>query len=418
MLQGIVNSSTKTITTNGYKGIYVSFDVHAISKHFPSCNKMPKTDVAYIQLCKKYKLTFVNECLPYVELIKDVFVNDNLSYLNEDSDKVTLNIYGLYYSEKLKDYAKSKECHELVVRKYNSSVAMQQLGRYYCLYEKDYDKAKYYHNLAYETDKTCNGSMSMLGSYYTNIEKNYEKGMECYHKAIERGSIWAMFNIAVIYEELGNYEMSIKYYLMAIENKHSGAMVNLGSYYDRLQDPDTALIYYQMSVKYNQVYGMVCAGNVYRKRKNYDEMCKYYFMAIERDCTNAMICYSTYLFIIKRDKELGTKYLVKALEMGDNHSLATLKIFFKNTPKNLTELYNILYKLENKSKEVLDELYAIKCKVFDINYEFNKNAENVKECIICNENEIHLQFICGHEVCCNCFKKMGNKCFYRCNCKM
>jgi len=78
----------------------------------------------------------------------------------------------------------------------------------------------------------------------------------------------------------------------------------------------------------------------------------------------------------------------------------------------------LLYKVESKNdliKEKINELTKNK-QVLDYHnkIKLSKRLNNYKDCIICyEENCLHINFNCGHEVCYNCYPEM-KKCFYNC----
>ena len=54
--------------------------------------------------------------------------------------------------------------------------------------------------------------------------------------AIEKGNVYAMFNIGDYYETIEkNYDEAEKYYIMAIEKCNDKSMNNLGLYYETIE---------------------------------------------------------------------------------------------------------------------------------------------------------------------------------------
>ena len=45
--------------------------------------------------------------------------------------------------------------------------------------------------------------------------------------------------------------------------------------------------------------------------------------------------------------------------------------------------------------------------------EINMNQNNIKDCIICYENILHIPFNCSHEICINCYC-LVDRCYYKC----
>ena len=42
------------------------------------------------------------------------------------------------------------------------------------------------------------------------------------------------------------------------------------------------------------------------------------------------------------------------------------------------------------------------------------NQNNIKECRICIEDNNNITFLCGHEICVDCYCRL-TKCYYNCN---
>jgi TPR repeat protein len=104
--------------------------------------------------------------------------------------------------------------------------------------------------------------------------------------AIEKGNVYAMYNLGLYYnEEEKDYEQMKKYYLMAIEKGYDDAIFNLGFYYEDVE-------------------------------KDYEQMKKYYFMAIEK---------------------------------GNQYAIWRLKQFYKDNNDTLG-LLQLYIKIDNKTK--------------------------------------------------------------------
>ena len=128
----------------------------------------------------------------------------------------------------------------------------------------------------------------------------------------------------------------------------------------------------------------------------------------DRNSSLAMNNFGSYYGNVEKNYDEMKKYYLMAINLNNIDALFLLKKYYNND----LLFYKTLMSIENKSNIVLDELDNVKY-LYEINLDINTQQNNIKECIICYETKIHLQFECGHEACYDCFKKM-NKCFYNC----
>ena len=223
-------------------------------------------------------------------------------------------------------------------------------GNYYRNIKRNYDEMKKYYLMAIDLNNS--DAMNKLGIYYQIIEKNYDETKKYYLMAIELNNDTSMYNLAIYYQKIEkNYEKMKKYLLMAIELNNSDAMNNLGYYYQEI-------------------------------KRNYDEMKRYYLMAIE---------------------------------LNNNTAMINLEFHYKD---DLLSFYCLLSKIENKNdliNEKINELLQNKqIRAYKNKIKLFKSLNNYKNCIVClEENVLHINFECGHDVCTECYHKM-NKCYYNC----
>lgn len=65
------------------------------------------------------------------------------------------------------------------------------------------------------------------------------------------------------------------------------------------------------------------------------------------------------------------------------------------------------YFLNSNNIDYLHSSFNNKIRLFE-------SLNNYKECVVCHEeNVLHINFNCGHEICKNCYLKM-DKCYYNC----
>ena len=71
--------------------------------------------------------------------------------------------------------------------------------------------------------------MDNLGNCYNygdGVEQNYEKALEWYTRAIEKGNITALYNIAMLYDTLGDFENAKKYFNKVLEFEEFEDMID------------------------------------------------------------------------------------------------------------------------------------------------------------------------------------------------
>jgi len=212
---------------------------------------------------------------------------------------------------------------------------------------------------------------------YNHIIKNYDKAIKLFKASINKGNEWAMYNLAVIYDngdgviknqdeakrlykasikkdnshamnnlaylyscsEYKNYDEVIRLYMTAIEKGNNAAMNNLaGLYKDGIfidKNINMAMKLYKQSIKKNNVHAMKNLANMYKNGKDIDEnlnkAAKYYMKYCER--TN----YSLNRYIDLKEKDIvWKKYLHKwwPNKKFIDQQIITLLLISKNRSKN------------------------------------------------------------------------------------
>jgi hypothetical protein len=277
---------------------------------------------------KKYIIKFDNNYSNYNNIIIDIFnskIIDNRMY--DINDPYILNIIGLFYEHKKKNYKEMIKYFLMAIELKNSD-AMHNLGKFY-EYNDNY----------------------ILGFYISN---NYEKMEKYYLMAIELENVNAMFNLAKYYLEVKNdREKMKKYYLMAIELGHDESMCELGYYY-------------------------------FKYEKNYDEMKKYYLMGIELGHKMSMYNLSDYYWYenyenhYKDDKKedyIGLYILLNNIE--NKNDLIKKQIDYLNK-KNEIKLYKTIINLVKKNNNI-DECFIC----LNDDFMIHMNDCNHKTCVNC-----------------------------------
>ncbi len=93
-------------------------------------------------------------------------------------------------------------------------------------------------------DNEGDGIKFFLKAYCLNTLKQHKESETNYLKAIEKGSVGAVNNLACLYEKLGRTEEAETYYQKAIEKEEWEALVNLAVlYFETNKNPKIALQY-------------------------------------------------------------------------------------------------------------------------------------------------------------------------------
>ncbi len=217
---------------------------------------------------KNYK-EMENNYLKAIELCQDVNSMINL---------------GIYYETKQKNYEKAEEYYMMAINQYNDTDAMYNLADMFRI-QKNYEKMEFYYKKTIEIandasaiywlaeyymtikdyemmlkylalsianpDNTYYGkSLFLMAWYYDTIIGDREKAQLYYNMTIEHVQCpRAMYNMAVIYEEMSDYENMIRYYSMAAKERCMDSAKELAVYYHKICDYDNAMKYYVMMIE-------------------------------------------------------------------------------------------------------------------------------------------------------------------------
>jgi len=143
---------------------------------------------------------------------------EDLVFLPEPSEKIFEKVVekikaGKYQQAKLDLEGIEQDCGE-----------KNNLFAIIFLQENDFEQAEFYWLKAIEKGDVK--ALFNLANLYSETDRPKESE-KYYLQAIEKGNIDALFNLAHLYSETDRPKESEKYYLQAIEKGHVGAMVNL-----------------------------------------------------------------------------------------------------------------------------------------------------------------------------------------------
>lgn len=191
---------------------------------------------------------------------------------------------GIYYETKQKNYEKAEEYYMMAINQYNDTDAIYNLADMFRT-QKNYEQMEFYYKKSIEIANDAS-SMYWLADYYSTIEDyesmliylamsiaistNNHRGKCLFRMAwyydtisrdIEKAQLYynmtidhvkcprAMYNMAVLYEEVSDYENMLRYYSMAVEEGCMDSAKELASHYHKTCDYDNAMKYYIMMIE-------------------------------------------------------------------------------------------------------------------------------------------------------------------------
>jgi len=408
------------------------------------------------------------------KLILDIFnkkYDSNLLIQNKyDLDIGFTNYVLAVYFQVNKKYQLMKYYYLISIEN-NFTESMYNLAVYYKNIETDYFLMKKYYLLAIEN--LCANSMYDIAEYYFNHENNIELAINYYllslinglEKAFDflllRCNLYELYNALFRINNKNQNELiqqkliqikGRKFYYQRIEDIEKNYSINIKDYYSEEKynlilnifndeylgsedineiNDDVELnilgIYYSYKIKNNLLMKKyyersIELGNVismhnlasyyYINEKDFEKAREYYEMAVERNFISSIFGLSLYYINIKKNKGKMLELILYATSL-DNFDLLNIL----NRHYNKLEIYNILINYSEKNKIINEAIKYLKkfniVKIYENKITLFTRLNNVKECNICYENELHINLECGHDVCKNCYCII-TKCPYRC----
>lgn len=201
-------------------------------------------------------------------------------------------------------------------------------------------------------DQRKNNYVILGENFYLDNEK--EKAIRFFNKALEFEGIISddvviLFNIAMIYDELGNYRESFNTYkrILELDSKNPGAYYGMAIMDEKLENVDSALKYYFEAIKLDPTYDRAYyfAANLYDLKGEKEKAIKLYKQVIQLTPKD----YHAY-------NNLGSLYE----ELGDyNNAYKMLEKSIRLEPDFYKSLFNmgVVYKRFNNNKTALDYYY-------------------------------------------------------------
>lgn len=383
---------------------------------------------------------------------------NSTKYSGDAEDIKAHYLLGKYYIETKSDPNKIKQYLEYAI-KCGCVKSMGLLGDYYLNIEPDIDLGIKYHKLAVKSKSV--ESCETLGNLYKCSDSeiyNKKKAIKYYLKGVELYSIESIYELGHIYELESNFKLMKKYYLLAISQVHILSMYRLGLYYkNQKKSLKLSSKYFKMAIEYDHENSIIEYADCKYKAKSYELAITWYKKIFDLGhwdiISNWAHCYlhlkqpeqlelmveqlesdpnknitSFQIVLIKLYDELAKyykdnkdndnvyKYYVKGIILSDSIALKNLEEFVDKPLK----LYNLLMSIEEKNKnnmiknKISELLDNSKVRFYSNKITLFSKLNNIKECLVCYSNKIHINFDCGHDVCVDCYCSMDT-CQFRCD---
>lgn len=198
-------------------------------------------------------------------------------------------------------------------------------------------------------DAGDHGAWYQMGYAYqqgSGVEQSYEKALMWFEKLLDAGDVDAWYLSGTVYEDMENYDKAVECYEKQIEEE--GTCKYLAYYglakayrygWGKEVDIPLALDYYQRAAGNGEIEAMVELGEMYHEGqlvgKN-DDIANYWFekAANSYDGNYAAFCHLGMAYYWgtgkEEDYDKAEKYLIKALEAGEDNALYTLGMVYRD----------------------------------------------------------------------------------------
>lgn len=249
-------------------------------------------------LCKKQVVYIKIENPEHFKIVYDLMIN-GIVIDNPPDDDIVYTYFGLY-NRFNKNYDLMKKYYELAINKGNW-IAMGNMAYYYSAIENNYEETERYYLLAIEKNPCDGYLLRRLAICYENQKKYLEANKyyllsiangnsdaaldlaDCYGTilfsseevekyylmAIEMGNDKALRKLALHYKNIHFYNKMKEYFEKAIEKDDSFAMYELAIYYnDYLRDDHNYKKYLEMAANHGYMIAILKINEILKK--NYD----------------------------------------------------------------------------------------------------------------------------------------------------
>uniref|UniRef100_A0A6C0KTH5 RING-type domain-containing protein n=1 Tax=viral metagenome TaxID=1070528 RepID=A0A6C0KTH5_9ZZZZ len=210
-------------------------------------------------------------------------------------------------------------------------------------------------NQAIEINPLSSGALFEMALYEELENFNYEGAIEIYLRLLETDldNIPAIYNLADLYEKMGDYENMQKYFNLSGEKCDVESYLRLAKFHKNKGDIDNT------------------QNNLLKAIYHYQDNC------IENLLTH-FNCLELLTILVDCFSQEPTQNLKRVITMLETEEHV---IIFKN-----------------------------KVRVFS-------RFQNIIECGVCLENKLNIDMLCGHEICCDCYKRVYLDCCPFCRIK-
>jgi tetratricopeptide (TPR) repeat protein len=207
-----------------------------------------------------------------------------------------------------------------------------------------------------------------LSTYYRHISKNNKKVKKCLLLLVNRGNMYAMHNLARLYEDEYDLLMSEKYYLMAFDLGLKYSILCLAKMYcSKTSNLVLAIKYFKMAIKENIVNAYYYLAIIYKKLDKIKKSKKYLLLGAN---SNEKNCIRFINYIL--DEYFDVKFAIKSIDFLEDHHL-----------NKLNSMICEILKYKTNGNHIINDFPCVKCK---------------KDGLVIFKS-------CGHAICIYCFKK-------------
>jgi hypothetical protein len=248
-----------------------------------------------------------------------------------------------------------------------------------------------------------------LGFYYASIKDDKYLTKKYYLQGIEKNNVHAMYNYALLCEDIDDYSEMKKFFKMAIHLGDVESMTSLGYYYYNIDNYDKMKKYYLMAIEKGSTDAMIHLGHYYLVDKEKEEKgIRFYDMAIKNKNYKAYFELANY-YNTKKDFDKCKEYYLLYFENSDDEDYIILGIsslinIIITNEKEIDFLIPYVKKYELSMLKINEYLLKIQLrKQFMIN---KKKYTKNDTCAICFEDNELLIYDCfAHYICEKCYNQ-------------
>ncbi|NOZ35740.1 MAG: tetratricopeptide repeat protein [Chlorobi bacterium] len=195
--------------------------------------------------------------------------------------------------------------------------------------KKNYDDAFYYAN---QIPNEIDGVKERDLAYICDLKRDYKRAENFYLKAIKKGNIDALNNLAVLYYDQNKLDLAEEYCKKAAEKGHIKALNNLANIYLLKKDFISAEKYYKETIKKGNISALNNIGILYYNQKKLDLAESFFKKAVEKGDADAAYNLAN-LYKSKNDFKSAEKYYKEAIKNGIEDAFFNLAFLYETQGK-------------------------------------------------------------------------------------